>query len=392
MSSLARDPKLQFIFGITLMVVMGVSSVVPVLPDIMAEFQLTPAQMGLFITYFTLPGVVLAPISGVLADRLGRVRVLVPSLWIFALAGAACAFAPDYHTLLLLRFVQGIGVAPLGILSVTLIGDNFTGAQLPAAMGLNMGVLSFGTAIYPAFGGIAGLWGWRAVCVLPLVALLLAWRAPGRLAEPAPKPGETLGEYLRGAAAGMKNRTVLGMFLIIFIIFLILYGPVITFYPILLGHRFSASPLEIGLIISFASLFSGLAATQLGRLSKLMPESWLMAAGAVLYGLMFYFTLRMQSLWWFLLPLGTFGLAQGLSIPSAVTLLQRVTPKEYRGATMAAHGSLLRLSQTVAPLALGGVSSLAGLNSVFWCGMVLAACLLAAVVIFLRDVPRPDKP
>ena len=72
MTSLARNPQLQLIFGVTLMVVLGVSSVVPILPDIMAAYALTPAQLGLFITLFTLPGVLLAPVSGVLADRLGR--------------------------------------------------------------------------------------------------------------------------------------------------------------------------------------------------------------------------------------------------------------------------------------------------------------------------------
>ncbi|MEG6552637.1 MFS transporter, partial [Desulfocurvibacter africanus] len=79
MRKLYLDPRLQMVFGVTLMVVLGVSSIFPVIPDIMAEFGLSPAEVGLIITAFTLPGIVMAPVGGMLADRLGRKAVLVPA-------------------------------------------------------------------------------------------------------------------------------------------------------------------------------------------------------------------------------------------------------------------------------------------------------------------------
>ena len=91
-----RDRNIQIIFGVTLMAVMGVSSIAPVFPRLVQELGVTTGQIGLLITFFTLPGIFLAPVLGLLADRFGRKRVLGPSLFLFALAGAACAFTNDF--------------------------------------------------------------------------------------------------------------------------------------------------------------------------------------------------------------------------------------------------------------------------------------------------------
>ena len=75
------------------MALLGVSSISPAFPKIVVELGLSPQDVGLLITMFTLPGVFLAPVVGVLADRVGRKRILVPSLFLFGIAGFACFFA-----------------------------------------------------------------------------------------------------------------------------------------------------------------------------------------------------------------------------------------------------------------------------------------------------------
>ena len=129
MRKLYLEKNLQFIFGVTLMAVLGVSSIIPALPDIMEGLAFTPATIGLTIAVFTLPGVLLAPVVGILADRLGRKVILVPSLFLFGGFGFACFFAQSITQLLVLRFLQGVGAAPLGVLYGTMIGDLFEGRE-----------------------------------------------------------------------------------------------------------------------------------------------------------------------------------------------------------------------------------------------------------------------
>jgi ACDE family multidrug resistance protein len=141
-----RDRNLNIVFLVTLMAVMGVSAITPAFPGVVSELGIDRSEIGLLITVFTLPGVVLTLILEIVADRLGRKRVLAPSLLVFGLFGGACMFARDIDTLLFLRFLQGIGAGALGSMNVTLIGDLFKGGDCVAAMGYNSAILSVGTA------------------------------------------------------------------------------------------------------------------------------------------------------------------------------------------------------------------------------------------------------
>jgi MFS transporter, ACDE family, multidrug resistance protein len=90
-----------------LMAMLGTSSVTPAFPQIQGEFGISSAQVRLLITVFTLPGILLTPVAGVLSDRYGRRKVLVPSLYLFGVAGVACALAMDFGLLLVLRILRG---------------------------------------------------------------------------------------------------------------------------------------------------------------------------------------------------------------------------------------------------------------------------------------------
>ena len=85
-----------------MMAVLGTSSITPAFPTIVRELGVSSGQVGLLITVFTLPGIVMTPLLGVLSDRYGRKKILVPALLLFAIAGGACAFARDFNVLLAL--------------------------------------------------------------------------------------------------------------------------------------------------------------------------------------------------------------------------------------------------------------------------------------------------
>lgn len=82
-----KDHNLHVLWGVTLMAVLGVSSVTPAFPRIIQEFGITSGQVGLLITTFTLPGIVMTPVLGVLSDRYGRKKILVPAVLFGAAQG-----------------------------------------------------------------------------------------------------------------------------------------------------------------------------------------------------------------------------------------------------------------------------------------------------------------
>ena len=76
------------------MAVLGVASITPAFPKIERELNITEQDAGLLITVFTLPGVFLTPVLGVLADRFGRKQILIPSLLLFGVN--TCAYISTY--------------------------------------------------------------------------------------------------------------------------------------------------------------------------------------------------------------------------------------------------------------------------------------------------------
>jgi MFS family permease len=80
-----------------LMAVLGTSTITPAFPTIVRELGVSSGQVGLLITVFTLPGIVMTPLLGVLSDRYGWKNILVPALLLFGMASGA--FARDFSLL-----------------------------------------------------------------------------------------------------------------------------------------------------------------------------------------------------------------------------------------------------------------------------------------------------
>ena len=236
-----QDKNLLITFGISLIAVLGVSSITPAFPQVAQALNISPQNVGLLITVFTLPSVILDPFLGVLADRFGRKRILVPSLMLFGIAGCACAFVRDFNLLLGLRLLQGIGAASLLSLSVTLVGDLFSGQERTTAMGYNASVSSIGTASYPTIGGALAVLGWQYPFMLPLAAIPIGLLVMLALKSPEPKSQQNLQEYLKNAFRSLKNRQFMGLFVGTAATFVILYGAFLTYLPLLIKDSFEVS-------------------------------------------------------------------------------------------------------------------------------------------------------
>ena len=252
---------------------MGVASIAPALPKMANVLDVSNERIGLLITAFTVPGMFLTPFLGVIADRIGRKAILVPSLFIFGIAGTACAFAADFTWLLILRFIQGIGGASLGALNVTLIGDLYEANRRATAMGYNGSVLSVGTASYPAIGGGLALLGWFYPFFLSLLAIPVGIFVIISLDNPEPDNHKNLKSYFGDVVNSLKSKKVLGLFAANFLTFIMLYGGYLTFFPILLDEQFGKSSFIIGIMLSGSSLIRARISFT-GSPSRMISSGW----------------------------------------------------------------------------------------------------------------------
>ncbi len=366
------------------MAVLGVSSVTPAFPEIVRAFGISSGQVGLLITVFTLPGILLTPVLGVLSDRYGRKKILVPALLLFGVAGGACALARNFELLLLLRFFQGMGAAALGTLNVTVIGDIYEGRERTAALGLNSSVLSIGTASYPAIGGLLATFGWFYPFALPVLAVPIGVMVLLSLHNPEPVSEQGLKEYFGSVWQHLRDREVLGLICASLLTFIILFGPQLSFLPILMNDRFDAPSYVIGAVLSGASLTTALVSSQLGRLTGRFDEKTLLRAAFLIYACGLALVAIVPTLPLLLLPAALFGIAQGINLPNVFSLLNAHAPNENRGAFMATNGMSLRTGQTIGPLLMASLAGTLGFTGAYLAAAGIALLAFALVFILVR--------
>lgn len=366
----------------TIGMIFGIVSIMPVVPKLAEIFQVPLSVASLVIAAYALPGIVLAPVAGLLADRYGRRAVLFPAFLLFSLAGGACALAPNLYVLIGLRFLQGVGAAPLQALNITILGDAFSGPLRARWLGYNMTMVSLCNAIYPALGGALGQLDWRLPFLLPLFALPVAF-VTMRTELLRPETAVSFRQYLRQVYSVFSRRT-LGYLAVTLCVFFMLFGGIITGYPALARQVFAAEPAVIGSLMVVFSLGSGVVSVIFGRLTLHVSARSLLFASVGLYALGIALLPRMPELVWLALPLLLFGAGHALNVPCMQALLvQSVTPAE-RGAFLSVNSMLTRIGQTTGPYIFSRITEWQGLATAF---DALLAVPLAILLVTLASVP-----
>jgi EmrB/QacA subfamily drug resistance transporter len=134
------------------------------------DVQWVVESYGLFLGALILVG-------GSVGDLLGRRRIFVAGVAVFAIASAWCGLAATIHQLIVARAVQGVGAALLVPGSLAIISASFDEAERGRAIGTWSGSTAMTTAFGPVLGGWLiqhASWRWAFFINLPLAAAVIA--------------------------------------------------------------------------------------------------------------------------------------------------------------------------------------------------------------------------
>jgi YNFM family putative membrane transporter len=262
------------------------------LPELAADFGVSTAASTLTLSLTTLGLGLALLVAGPASEVLGRTRLIHASLAVSAVVALACAAAPTWSSILVLRFLEGVALAGLPAVATAYLREELHPSSHARAAGLYVGGTALGgmagRLVTGAVGEAAG-WRWALVAAGLLgLACAAATRillppsthfvpAPAGLREVVHRAGRALSDPALLALYGIGGCSM-GMLVAVFNT---------------LGFRLEAAPFHLGLgaaslvflvypLGTLSSAVSGQLADRLGRRAVLPAGCFLALAGLML--------------------------------------------------------------------------------------------------------------
>ena len=159
----------------------SIDTIFPAFPAMGAQFGADKLAMQQTISVYLIAYAVTSVVHGPLSDAIGRRKVILGGLFVFALASVGCALATDLTTLLVFRALQGLSSGVGLIVGRALIRDVLHGDDAQRLMSQVSMIFGIAPAIAPIIGGwILGWSHWPAIfwflVAFAVVLLLATWR------------------------------------------------------------------------------------------------------------------------------------------------------------------------------------------------------------------------
>jgi len=366
-------PKLLVLLAAGCLTTMTGGIVSPVLPEIVQQLQLDPRWAGLLVSMHALAIAVCTPLFGILADRIGKLKVLIPGLALYALFGAAGAWMQSFLPLLATRALLGAASGAVAAATIGLLGTMYEGEARSRILGYATSAMTTASILIPLVGGWVGQHHWQYAFYLygfglPLAAiasLLLKERQSSQSSVLPTNQTEQLLHILR------QPRT-LQLYLTLALAASVVYS-VVIYTPLYLREAIGATPLLNGSVLAVraigAAIVSALVAS---RLAKAIGSERAIALGFTLMSLTLVTIPFLDQLETIMPTAVLFGMGFGVVVPNVYDRLADQAPSELRSSVLAIGTGCNSLGQFISPLVLGPVWKYAGLPPVFYVAAAVA--------------------
>jgi MFS transporter, ACDE family, multidrug resistance protein len=358
---------------------MAGGAIAPVLPDMIHDLSLNPVLATNLVSLHCLTTALFSPPLGILADRVGRLRVLVLSLILYAVVGTVAAYSADIRVLLLLRGLIGAASGGIAAASLGLLISLYEGDARTRALGIITSALATTSVLYPLLGGWLGRGHWRYAFYLYALAIPLAGVALWVLRSPQdskPAAPLTVDIKLRQVLAQPQVREVL---ISLGFAAIAMYS-VVAYAPMYYRAAIQAdSALNGGILAARAVGAAIISAVGTRALMQLLGWRGAIAIGFTCMGSMLLTIPWVGQLPLIILAAVIFGFGIGIVQPVLYGRLADFAPGNFRSSVLAAGTGAGFLGQFLCPILLAPVLSRFGLIPVFYAAAAVA--LLGGIIV-----------
>lgn len=388
--------------SIPLIMTLGNSMLIPILPQISKVLGISSFQVSMLITVYAVVAILLIPIAGYLSDRFGRKKIIIPSLIIAAAGGAVSAVAAwlltgttSYYVILAGRFLQGIGAAGAFPIVIPLVSDMFNDEEkVSKSLGIIETSNTFGKVISPILGALLGSFLWflpfiaiPVLCLISLVLVIFLVKAP----KGDDHDERSLGEFLKTTREVLreKGRWMYAIFAIGGIAMFGVFG-MLFYLSETLESTYRLQGVVKGLVLAIPLALLCLASYLAGKFTGKNKRGmkWtgfagmcLLTASLLVIGFsdQIYFVIGMMTIG---------GIGIGMVLPCMDTLLTEGVDKEQRGTITSLYSSMRFIGVSLGPPV---VSLLLGTHHGVMFGTLAAIAAVGGLLTLFAVKPEAKK-
>lgn len=344
---------------VPLVLVLGNSMLIPILPDMVEALGISDFQSSLVITLFSVTAGLFIPVAGYLSDRFSRKAVIIPSLILYGAAGILAGFGAvwgSYSVLIGARALQGLGAAGTAPIAMALAGDLYSGATESKALGLTEASNGTGKVLSPIIGSALALIVWYAAffafpvfCLISLLAVIFLLKEPAKEKTP-PK----LKAYVHTTLSLLKQkaRWLIPAFVVGSLALFVLFGVLFFLSQILENPPYSIDGIPKGLVLAIPLLGLVITSYTTGSIIKkdgpFMRKLMLTGLTGMTLALVACIFFR-DNLYLFLGLLTLSSIGTGLVLPCLNTMITGSVEKAQRGMITSLYSSLRFLGVAAGP-------------------------------------------
>lgn len=356
----------------------------PLLPEMGRELDMSPTQLGGFVSAFAV-GRILADIpAGRLTDHRPARLMLAIGAVIVAGSGLLGGLAPNVAVVFVAAFVLGVGSAWTNTTGIAASAEA-PKARRGMAMAGFAAALMVGQAVGPAFGGLAAsVWDWRLAFIAGAAVALVA---AVYLAVPGRSSAVVSARKSTQSSSSVPRSVLAALYLLPAVQFGIAAALIQTLAPIVGDGELSLGVATIGLVIGLGGIFRLVGATASGFVSDRYSRRLALFPGLILQAasLAVFAAASSVAAWWLAIILFSLG-------STAVNVGATVLADLSEGGRLGSRLGIFRVTGDAAlfvgPLLAGAIYDGFGRA---WATMPLLAFILFVIVFGFAVIPETNE-
>ncbi|WP_151733051.1 MFS transporter ['Paenibacillus yunnanensis' Narsing Rao et al. 2020] len=364
----------------------GIGLVVPIMPTYMNELGIGGGIVGLLVAAFSLTQLIVSPIAGRWSDRMGRKKIIVGGLVVFALSELLFGLANMPWQLFVSRMLGGIGAAMIMPAVMAYVADTTSMEERAKGMGLINAAITTGFIIGPGIGGYLAELGLRVpffvaaiaaafVAVVSFIVLPESRPAADRSPDAAPAGGERLIAQL---VRSYREPYFFGLV----IVFVLSFGLANyeTVFGLFVDHKFGFTPKDIAFVLTFGSISGAVVqVTVFSWILKRFGESRVISICLLIAAIFIGLTLFVHGFWAIVAVTFIVFLSIDILRPAVGTQLSKMADESQQGFVMGMNSAYTSLGNIAGPIVAGVLFDF-NYNFPYWAAAgVLALCFVMSL-------------